>query len=429
MNFNFNWSLIAQRVGLLIITGLAILTSAAACSLPGLNLGGGTPAISLGVLKQDPSVSTDRFGKVNSVKTISGQVEASGLSNLSGLKMSMVSSDNIYLLTSQKGLFRTKDGGRTWERRYVFKPASSNADPKAKDAEIAALVAKNDALVPADFAFEFGNGENIYFAASQNKVGKIFASNDGGENFREIYTEVQSGVEVKLVSVDPKNPLRVYAVLDKGVLIRSLDGGKTWQKMQSFKDQPVQIGFIPEFNNLFYILFTKSGLAVSSNDGETWTTKVLAKEDSKIGEVQPKDSLSATLTDSAVFGNYEKIVPVTSGNNKGWILLADRQMWFSSNVDGKFTKILLPVQSEQYNLLDAAVDPYLGLDKILVAVDNKLFSTNNRGQSWSTDDKLGVSTTVGNIGQIIIDPKGNKATYLMLLNPSLKRGTGNGIFI
>ncbi len=429
MNLNFSLSESLQRLGMIAFTGLAIFTSAAACTIPGLNLGGSSSSLSLGVLKQDPTISTEKFGRINAVKTLNGQTEATGLNNLSGLKMVLTSTDNLYLLTSQKGLFRTKDGGRTWQRKYIFNPVSTNSDAKAKDTEIANIVAKNDALVSADFAVDATNQENIYFAASQNKVGKIFASNDGGDTFKEVYTEVQANVEVKLLAVDPKNPLRIYGVLQKGVLIRSLDGGKTWQKLQSFNDQPVQIGFVPEFNNLFYILFNKNGLAVSANDGETWTTKALNKETSKIGENQPKDSLSIIPKDTNTFGIYEKIIPVTSGSNKGWILLSDRQMWFSSDVDGKFSKILLPLQSEQYNVLDAAVDPVKGLDSILVSVDNKLFTTTNRGQSWTTNDKIGVSTTIGNIGEIVIDPSGSKSIYLMLVNPSLKRGSGNGFFI
>jgi photosystem II stability/assembly factor-like uncharacterized protein len=424
-----NLKLILHRIGLIVVTGLAILTSAASCTIPGLNLGNNSTPTTLGVLKQDPSISTEKFGKINAVQTVSGQVDPAGLSNLSGLKMQLTSPDNLYLLTTQKGLFKTTDGGRNWKRKYIFNPVSNNSDSKARDAEINSILAKNDALVSQDFAVDPTNQNNIFYAVSLNKVGKIYYSNDGGDSFKEVYTEVASGVDVKLVTIDSKNPLRVYAVLQGGGLIGSLDGGKTWQKLQSFNDQPVQIGFTEEFGNLFYILFAKNGLAISANDGKTWVTKPLVKEESKIGENQPKDNLNIISSSTPTFGTYEKIIPVTTGSTKGWILLADRQMWFSSSVDGNFSKLLLPVQSEQYNVLDAAVDPKRGLDQIIVGVDNKLFTTTNRGQSWTTNDKIGLSAAIGNIGQIVIDPNGNNSIYLMLLNPSLKRGSGLGLFI
>ena len=110
--------------------------------------------------------------------------------------------------------------------------------------------------------------------------------------------------------------------------------------------------------------------------------------------------------------------------NLPFLLIADRQVWFAGSPSENFTKLVLPVQNEQYNILDAAPDPRVGLDKILVSVDNTIFETQNRGQSWSLKDKIQIKTPIGNVGQILIDPNNSEIIYLMLVDAKAKRGTG-----
>ena len=271
-----------------------------------------------------------------------------------------------------------------------------------------------------------------------------------------------------MVAVHPQSSQRVFGILDKGALIRSMDGGVTWQKVRSFKEVPIQMGFVPEFGNLFFALFPTLGLATSKDDGETWQTQELTRQSSQIGETQNRDKFEANpFANKEKFGKYEKVIPVVRGTRylanqntdqnqnstenstssdfqipflnsqnsaatverveQPWLLVADRQVWFAGSPTDDFTKLILPVQAEQYNILDAAPDPRVGLDKILVSVDNKIFETQNRGQSWSLKDKIQLATPIGNIGQILIDKNNSEIIYLMLIDNKAKRSNGFGL--
>ncbi|NJK71873.1 MAG: hypothetical protein HC932_06620 [Thermales bacterium] len=93
-----------QRIATLTLTSFAILTTAASCTLPGLDFGSRNDGQILGVLKRDPSISS-AFGKINSVKLLDNTSNPQGLTTVPTLKIEQISSDEFYLLTRTKGLF------------------------------------------------------------------------------------------------------------------------------------------------------------------------------------------------------------------------------------------------------------------------------------------------------------------------------------
>ena len=412
--------------GLIVLTSsLIILTTAQSCNFPFFGQNTTTPP-SIGLMKKgDNRTANENFIKINAVRQLDGNIDVDGLNDLSGIKIARYDENILYFLTQSKGLFRSDDGGYIWERKYVYPIGSTAEDQETINNEIRAQIRQNDALESSDIAINPQNQDIIYLAAQENDIGKIFRSVDAGQTFREIYTEVEDNVAVKFISVDPRNPNRVYGVLTGGSLIRSLDGGITWQKIRSFRETPIQIGFVPEFNNLFYLLFPRQGLAFSTDDGETWETQELLKSPSAIGEDQPRDGLDFTFSGRANFGRFERISPVISSTDRGWLLIADRQIWYTPSIDQSLDKIVLPLASERQNLYDAVPDPVVGLERIYISIDDKLFETTNRGQSWKISDR--VSGEIGNIGQILIEPTDPNVIYLMLIDRDARRR--DGVFV
>jgi len=422
-----------RRLGIIVFSGVTILGTASSCALPSF-LGGSQPSTTtFGVIKKDPEVRDDGlFVRANAAKNLKGEIEQQGISTYSVLKLVQINKDILFALTKEKGLFKTIDSGITWQRLYPIKVNGAGDNSG---------ISRNDNLIVNDFAVDINQDKTIYISAKENTFAKVYQSLDGGENFKEVYIGVETGIGALLVTLDPVNPQRIYAVLEKGALIRSLDAGVTWQKIRSFKDIPIQIGFVPEFGNLLYILFATDGLAVSKDNGENFDINLLKKSASSIGEQQPKDGLDLTFSNSPNFGKYEKIIPVTAGlqfdfetkkaskpDSQSWILIADRQMWFSESSKSNFQKLVLPLQSEQYNLADAAPDPSVGLNKIYASIDNQLFVTRNRGQSWSIQQIAGFNGNIGNIGSILIDKTNSEIMYLGLLNSKARRNSGFFIF-
>jgi photosystem II stability/assembly factor-like uncharacterized protein len=127
---------------------------------------------------------------------------------------------------AERGVFRSRDGGATWQR---------------------VLSRNNDSDTGAiDLAFEPGNPNVLYAALWQtrrtpwsvyppsNGAGSgLFKSTDGGDHWTEI---VGHGFPAKPgrigIAVAPSNPQRVYAIVDapEGGMYRSDDRGATWTR-------------------------------------------------------------------------------------------------------------------------------------------------------------------------------------------------------
>lgn len=435
MSFKPNY----RRIAVIALTIVAILGTASSCSVPGFLNSSSSKTTTYGLVKKDPAVRAEGFVRANAIVGVEGNTDNQGLSKLSTLKIVRVNKDKLYILTKEKGLFRSENGGQTWTRVYLIPVGSENSNSSERQKEINAKIASNDKITIIDFAIDSLQPQVIYITVLENNLGKIYQSLDEGKNFKEIYSEVEQDIRVLFITVDPLNSSNIFAILEEGALLRTTDSGLSWQKVRSFRDNPVQIGFVPEFNNLFFVLFEKDGLAYSTDTGNNWQLLALTKAASEIGENQPKDGLDISFSKNAKFGRYEKIIPVTAGitynssgkvnnpsNKNPWLLIADKQMWYSENAGNNFKKLVLPIQSEQANIYDVVPDPNAGLNRILASVDNRLFITTNQGKSWNTQDNINLSTEIGNISQILIEPENTEVIYLTLINPKAIRS--NGLF-
>lgn len=414
-----------RRIFVVFFTSLALLGTASSCTL-----GPSQSSMVFGVLKRDPAVRRDGFVKANAVRTPTGEIAPEGLTGISVVKLFQVNDRILYALTRDRGLFKTLDGGVIWERMYIL--------PLGDDLERGLAI--NNRLRIVDFDVDSNLGQVIYVAVIENNTSKVYRSLDAGNNFTEVFTEVQNRDQIGFIRVDPVNTNNIFVAIERGALLRSRDGGNTWQKIRSFQGVPVGMGFVPEFGEIFYILFQAQGLAISKDLGETWDLQELTKSESQIGERQPRDGLDISFRENPNFGRYEKIVPVTAGitfdyergriisgagQPQAWLLIADRQMWFTEQINTDFRKLILPSQAEQFDLYDIAPDPQSGLNRIYVSINHNLFITTNRGQSWDTRERTNIlDGQIGNIGQILIDKENSEIMYLALVDRNARRSGG-----
>jgi photosystem II stability/assembly factor-like uncharacterized protein len=413
---------LVQKIALLSLVSVAVLFTAASCSWNPFSNNNVSVGI-LGIIKQDPAVKANTFGKINAVKAINGKTDPDGLTSLSVVKVSQVDTNVLFALTQEKGVFKTSDAGKTWQRIYVF-PVTYTED-KDKVKEMEAAFKRNDDIQITNFWVQFDKPNTIYISAKDGNVGKIFKTTDGGKTVREVY--VSTGIEsssVDFVVIDPTTETTVYGLTSKNTLLQSLDGGETWKKINDYtkdKDRIIQIGILPLSKN-FFILSEKNGLSTSI-DGTTWEKKVLTKKkedaeqpisaDTKIQQIQRK-ILPQTLP---AFNQYQKIIPIATDGltpEEPAIILADKEIWFTTNlVNGTMTQIKnLPIEGEKVQIQDIAVDPILGTQKLYVASGNRLLVSDNGGETWA-NKKLSVEG-IGNISRIIIDKVNPDIIYLAL---------------
>ena len=123
-----------------------------------------------------------------------------------------------------RGIFRSKDGGRTWQK----------------------VLYKNDSVGAVDVAIDPVDSQIVYaslwntrrppwyaYAPSNGPGGGIFKSTDGGTTWKPLVAGLPAdGFGRSGLAIAPSNPRIVYAVIDAkdGGLFRSNDAGESWTK-------------------------------------------------------------------------------------------------------------------------------------------------------------------------------------------------------
>ena len=137
---------------------------------------------------------------------------------------------NVFSPNPERGLYKTKDGGKTWEL----------------------VLAKNDSTGAVNVIFDPGNPNimyaclwqayrNAYSMSSGGQGSGLYKSTDGGETWKNISTRpgLPKGVLGKIcIAISPANTNRIWAMIENenGGLYRSNDAGATWQRINEDKN-------------------------------------------------------------------------------------------------------------------------------------------------------------------------------------------------
>ena len=172
----------------------------------------------------------------------------------------------------QRGVFRSMDGGESWEKvLYVNQNSGANRvefDPSNPDTIFASLWEHRE-----------GPWENARFSGPNSG---FYRSTDGGTTWQRLSDGLpgaEQGLGKTGMSVAPGNPNRVYAVVsadEGGGIYRSDDGGDSWELMNTDRrlwSQGGGFGEIrahPDDENLVYI--ANVAAYMSTDGGRTWTS-------------------------------------------------------------------------------------------------------------------------------------------------------------
>jgi photosystem II stability/assembly factor-like uncharacterized protein len=131
---------------------------------------------------------------------------------------------DLFKSSEERGVFRSKDGGKTWEK-VLF----ANADAGAVDL---VMDPNNPRIL---FASTWRIRRNAYSLESGGEGSALWKSTDGGDTWTNI-SENKGLPEgtwgINAAAVSPVNSERVWAIIENenGGVFRSDDGGETWQK-------------------------------------------------------------------------------------------------------------------------------------------------------------------------------------------------------
>ncbi len=219
------------------------------------------------------------------------------------------SDSNVLVAGTLEGVFRSKDSGNTWER---MSPA---AQSEIKNVESIAVDPKDP---------------NVVYAGTWHLAWK---TPDGGANWEHINKGMIEDSDVFSIIVDSSNPSVVFASACSGIY-RSATSGELFQKLQGIPFTARRTRVLkqdPTDPNVVYA-GTTEGLWRTADSGKTWkrmTTSEVVVNDVLVDPRNPKRVLLATDRGGVLASNDGAVTFVAS--NRGYshryvtAILTDRQ--------------------------------------------------------------------------------------------------------
>ncbi len=130
---------------------------------------------------------------------------------------------HVFGPNAQRGVFRSEDGGETWERVLYVNDRTGAID--------LAIDPSNPRVV---FAAMWQVHRRPWELSSGGEGSGLWRSRDGGETWEELTAGLPEGIKGKIgVTVSPVQRDRVWALIeaDEGGVFRSEDGGDTWRRV------------------------------------------------------------------------------------------------------------------------------------------------------------------------------------------------------
>ncbi len=174
---------------------------------------------------------------------------------------------NLWAPSEERGVYRTRDGGRTWDRVLFVDRYTGAVDLVMDPSNPDVLYAASYQRMRRAWGFNGGGpGSGIY------------KTTDGGETWRELTNGIPAGDKGRIgLAIAASNPQVLNALIehpdpDAQGVYRTEDGGTTWERVNPQNIRPMyysEIFIDPNDENRVYTLATRS--YVSEDGGRTFT--------------------------------------------------------------------------------------------------------------------------------------------------------------
>lgn len=281
-----------------------------------------------------------------------------------GITIDDFDTDVMYLSARDVGIFKTTNGGEQWERAGLEVGTFYNVavDPK--------------------------NNRNLYAAGVVDEIGRVYRSADAGKTWREVYRETNPGSKVFDVVVDHFDTTKIYAITERGAVIKSEDNGDSWEVKTFFEGRAIFLRMSPFDSRKIYVSSPDIGIQRTFDGGETW-------EQVRVDDAQFSGGNS--VFDFRYDPNDDRILYIATGY--GLLLSEDEGVTWKD-------KPLL-IRPGENSLLRFVIDP-LNPQNLYVALDNAMYRSRDGGETWTVKEKI----TSSQIYALEINPEEPENIYL-----------------
>lgn len=305
-----------------------------------------------------------------------------------------------------QGVFKTTDGGKTWEHKVAIEGSETGLDQvkigsmaiDPQDSKVLYLGALSGGLYKTqnggdswfkvsdpnnflsastsiyDIAVESGNSNIVYLATLNENRGVLLKSEDGGKTWSESYISSEAGKQVNRVQIDRNSRNVVYISTEQGGLLKSENRGHDWVAINWFETGVKN--FTVDFNNANnLIVLTEEGVFRTADGGksaESWIELNKKVKDLIDGKTDFSNISSMTIDNKnplVVYMTYINLVLVTRDGGENWELL--------NTITPALTAVKTIPNIKQIGMIN---------DTMYYGAGNALYKSENKGQTWSSMD-------------------------------------------
>lgn len=247
----------------------------------------------------------------------------------------------IWAPNPERGVYRTVDGGKTWQPILQVDAKTGASDLRMDPANPRIL-----------YAAMWEHGRKPWYMLSGGDTGGIFKSTDGGDTWRQLTEGLPKRIGKIGIDVSA-NPQRLYAIVEaaagEGGLYRSDDGGDTWQLKNGTRIlwgrswYYMHIAADPLDENVVYVL--NAPFMKSIDGGVTFEMRSTPHGDHHDHWINPRDSMNM------INGN-DGGAAVTFDGGKSWssIMNQPTAQIYRVNADNGFPYRIYSGQQDNWSL-------------------------------------------------------------------------------
>ncbi|WP_299244636.1 glycosyl hydrolase [uncultured Aquimarina sp.] len=289
---------------------------------------------------------------------------------------------NIYKPTQDRGVYKSIDGGKTWNK-VLF----ANQDAGAVDLT---LDPNNPRIL---YASTWNARRTPYSLSSGGDGSALWKSTDSGKTWKEISKNkgfAKDTLGIMGVTVSPVNSERVWAIVEnkeKGGVYRSDDGGETWSQLNSDRSLRQRAWYYtriyadPKDKDVVYVV--NVSYHKSKDGGKNFSSFRAPHGDHHDLWIAPENPKRMVIGDD---GGAQ----ITYDGGETWSTYHNQptSQFYRVTTDNSFPYRIYAAQQ-----------------------DNSTIRINHRSTGWSISEDDWESTAGGESAHIAIDPKDNDIVY------------------